>query len=273
MKRFYVYVILDPRKPGSFQYRDSQIFNYEPFYIGKGKGRRCWDHLGQIKGAKKETTFKANKIRKIFRESGLEPIIIKLEENLFEDAAFELEKLLIKQIGRFDQGRGPLTNLTDGGDGPLASSFSEVTRKKMSRPGEKNPMFGRRRTEEVRKKLRDFNLGKRSSEETKKKMSISQSGENNGMFGKKHLEDSRKKMSEIKIGKNLSEEHKKNISLTSSGENNGMFGRRHSEKSNRRNSEKHLGKKASEETKQKMRDAYQNRKQKQQQQQESQTAS
>ena len=37
--KFYVYVYLDPRKPGSFKFGEYE-FDYEPFYVGKGKKNR-----------------------------------------------------------------------------------------------------------------------------------------------------------------------------------------------------------------------------------------
>ena len=44
MNNYYVYVYLDPRKQGIYKY-DNFEFNYEPFYIGKGKNNRCNRHL------------------------------------------------------------------------------------------------------------------------------------------------------------------------------------------------------------------------------------
>ena len=40
----YVYVYLDPRKPGKFIYNDFS-FEFEPFYVGKGYGDRAFGHL------------------------------------------------------------------------------------------------------------------------------------------------------------------------------------------------------------------------------------
>ena len=40
MNKFYVYVYLDPRKEGEYNY-GGLCFNAEPFYVGKGSGYRC----------------------------------------------------------------------------------------------------------------------------------------------------------------------------------------------------------------------------------------
>lgn len=44
LKDFYVYVYLDPRKSGEYIYDDLK-FNYEPFYVGKGRGDRIISSL------------------------------------------------------------------------------------------------------------------------------------------------------------------------------------------------------------------------------------
>ena len=43
INNFYLYVYLDPRKPGTYQYNNLS-FNFEPIYIGKGKGNRDMYH-------------------------------------------------------------------------------------------------------------------------------------------------------------------------------------------------------------------------------------
>ena len=42
--KFYVYVYLDPSKPGQYVYGD-YTFEYEPFYVGKGQNGRWLVHM------------------------------------------------------------------------------------------------------------------------------------------------------------------------------------------------------------------------------------
>jgi hypothetical protein len=44
---YFIYCFLDPRKPGDFIYDDLK-FDYEPIYIGKGKGIRPKRHLLKV---------------------------------------------------------------------------------------------------------------------------------------------------------------------------------------------------------------------------------
>ena len=105
---YYVYIYLDPRKKGNYNY-GSYKFNYEPFYVGKGKNNR-------YKDLNKRSKYFKRIINKI-KESGLEPIVLKLKENVIEKESFILESELIKLIGRKDTGKGPLINFTNGGEG------------------------------------------------------------------------------------------------------------------------------------------------------------
>jgi len=110
-------------------------FEAEPFYVGKGKGINGSRHLDHLNEAKTNFTtknqFKLNKIRKIWK-SKLEPIIIKYKEDLLEEQSFKLEVKMIKRIGRSDLKEGPLTNLTDGGEGFSGYKFTEENKKNMS---------------------------------------------------------------------------------------------------------------------------------------------
>ena len=110
MEEYYVYAYLDPEKIGVFEY-GGFTFGYEPFYIGKGKGKRCQRGLNDRKNK-----IKRSKIEKIYLRNQ-EPLIVKIKSGLNEKEAFELETLLVERIGRIVLKTGPLTNITDGGIG------------------------------------------------------------------------------------------------------------------------------------------------------------
>jgi hypothetical protein len=91
---YYVYALLDPR-------------TNLPFYVGKGKNNRMLQHLkeGATNGVRKN-----NKIAEI-RASGVEPIAVKLAENMFNEDAYNLEEDIISELGREDIDKdGILTN-------------------------------------------------------------------------------------------------------------------------------------------------------------------
>jgi hypothetical protein len=44
LDNFYIYIYLDPRKPGKYVY-GMYVFDYEPFYVGKGKDKQYISHL------------------------------------------------------------------------------------------------------------------------------------------------------------------------------------------------------------------------------------
>lgn len=111
-KNFYVYILFKTYKKGSYNY-DDLSFDYEPFYIGKGNGKRM-EQSCDIK--KTKNLHKINTIKKIW-QLGLEITAIKHKEGITEEEAFSIEKELVTKIGRRDRGIGPLTNLTDGGEG------------------------------------------------------------------------------------------------------------------------------------------------------------
>ena len=60
----------------------------------------------------------------------------------------------------------------------LGKQLSEETKKKLSlaKIGEKNPLFGKHRSEEIKKKISQAKLGKHLSKETRKKMSLARRG-------------------------------------------------------------------------------------------------
>lgn len=127
---FYVYALLDPRKPGSFCFNRFKM-PFEPFYIGKGKNGRAEEHFKSSTLAKKLNNPRHNKIRSILR-SGHEVVVKYLKRNLNEQDAYDLERKMVKTVGRKDLKTGPLLNLCDGGRGPINLKFSEEAKKAVS---------------------------------------------------------------------------------------------------------------------------------------------
>lgn len=71
--------------------------------------------------------------------------------------------------------------------------------------------------------------GKKHSEETKRKLREALSGENSPWWGRKHREESKKKISEAMMGHSVSEEARRKMSINHpdvSGEKNPMYGKR-----------------------------------------------
>jgi hypothetical protein len=123
MNSYYTYIYLDPRKTGYYTYQDL-IFEFEPFYVGKGKGRR-FERTYKEAIANRGTKHRHNKIRSIVKH-GLEPIIIKVFKDISEQEAFAKEVELIEAFKPY------LTNLTNGGDGSSGHVKTEESKHKAS---------------------------------------------------------------------------------------------------------------------------------------------
>ena len=123
MKDYYIYI----------HFRKD---NLQPFYVGKGKGRRVFSKQGRSEYWKR-----------IVNKYGYFPQI--MENNLTEEKAFEREKFYIQVLGRDN-----LCNMTDGGDGTSGNKLSAETKRKIG--------------ENTSKKLK----GKKLPESTKKKLSL-----------------------------------------------------------------------------------------------------
>lgn len=124
MGEYYVYIYLNQLKPGKWEY-NGRIFNYKPFYVGKGKNKRDKSHLSPCN--LKKTTIKNNTIKKILKTTGEAPIHLRLYENLSNDEAIKIEGDIISFFGRVNNG-GILTNMTDGGEG--INNFADKNIKK-----------------------------------------------------------------------------------------------------------------------------------------------
>ena len=150
--------------------------------------------------------------------------------SLTKEEADYFEDLMINSLNTTDYNYG--YNIKNGGSiGKIFSEetkrkisearkgkkLSEETRRKLSEAAK-----GKKHSEETKKKMSESH--KNISDETRKKMSLATSGKNNPMYGKpgtnlgkKFSEEHKKRISEAKKGKKLSEETRRKLSLAHKG--------------------------------------------------------
>lgn len=139
-----------------------------------------------------------------------------IEEVDTAENAYELERYYIEKYNaKVPNGY----NLTDGGDGIFGWTMSEDMKKELSK-----------RVKKLHNEKKVGMYGKKHSDETKRKMSLSAKGNKNSL-GKIKSEETKQKLREKNTGKVLSDDTKKKISQNHhdvSGENNPMYGKKHS---------------------------------------------
>ena len=160
IRKYYVYVLLDPRREGVFKYGKWK-FNHEPFYVGKGSGDRALCHFRAFVNKNvvhmKYNALKTKRLEHIYKETGKEPIICYKRTNLTETEAYDLEEMLISKIRRSQYG-GPLLNLSTGG-----GVATDVERKPLSKRTKQKISESIKRTYEARgPAFRDSQDAKRS---------------------------------------------------------------------------------------------------------------
>jgi hypothetical protein len=126
-----------------------------PYYIGKGRGNRCYSNNGRH-----SCNRPAEKSR-----------ILILKKNLTEEEAFKHEIYMIAVFGRKDLGTGILRNLSNGGEGPSGYTRSEDHRRKLREANR-----GQKRSEEAKRRMSEASKRKKHSIETRLKMSQSHEG-------------------------------------------------------------------------------------------------
>lgn len=198
-------------------------------------------------------TYRNKVWKRIISKTEYEVIII--ADNLTTDEAKVMEKEKIAEYGRINLGSGLLCNMTQGGDGICGYKFSDEHRRRQSERmmGEKNPWFGkcgedcnsfgRKHTDESKRKMSEANKGRVHSEESKKRMSEKMKGrkcseevragrrermigDKNPMFGKAISEEHREKLRIASSGKKHTEEAKRKMGEKRKGELNPMYGKR-----------------------------------------------
>jgi hypothetical protein len=178
---FYVYVLF--RTDGS------------PCYVGKGCGDRWLNH--------ERKKCENPRLARIISLSDRELPKIKIREGLSNDDACALERLFISAIGR---GRkGPLVNMSDGGEGATGAKMAEETRLKISRANK-----GRKFTPEHRARIgearRTFHARRKAEGNPVKLSTEHRESIRRGKVGKKMSDTARAAMSSAKKGKPVSPE-------------------------------------------------------------------
>ena len=100
---YYVYRLVDPR-------------DNKTFYVGKGRGNRLFQHVGEALTSEGRATLKIDRIRDI-REHGLDVTHFIHRHGLTEKEAFEVEAALIDAYGLARDALSELTNVVGGRHG------------------------------------------------------------------------------------------------------------------------------------------------------------
>lgn len=165
--RFYVYHLIHPE-------------TNRVFYVGKGTGTRCKQHLTD----KPEYCFNkrlTGYIRNLI-DKGTPPIIVKVLENVTEEVAYQLESRQIQEFGRVGyEENGVLLNILIDGRPPHYK-------------GEDHPWHGRKHKPESIEKMKET---KRRNLET---------GVTKIRRGFTHTEESKEKNRQAHLGKKMSPE-------------------------------------------------------------------
>jgi hypothetical protein len=149
-----------------YVYRHIRLDKNEPFYIGIGNKKN-------YTRAYEKHNSKRNLIWNRITAKSLYDVEI-LFSSVSKEFASSKEKEFIKLYGRIDNKTGILCNMTDGGDGICNYIASQETRNKIrnSKIGIKNPMYGKKQSQETLLKRGVFNKKSKMSNEIKRNHSL-----------------------------------------------------------------------------------------------------
>jgi hypothetical protein len=147
-------------------YQHRRLDTNEVFYVGVGVGKkRAYERTRRNK-------HWYNIINKT------EYVVEILQEELSWDEARQEEIRLIAEYGRRDLGKGPLVNMTDGGDGTVGVIKTEDQKRQLSEKT-KGRGLGRKLPAETRAKLSQAAKLRKASDATRQKISSGIKNSNN----------------------------------------------------------------------------------------------
>ena len=203
-RNYYTYMYADPAIPWDGS-TEAQLKRYgrhspeirsgfaRPLYVGKGKGRRMYDHQRDKDGTSRPDAYDGmfyRYLRKMRRENR-EPVIVMIAGTLTEQEALDEEVRSILEIGRKKLGTGPLLNMTDGGDGSSGwdppKSWRETRSKAISgsnnpcfgKKGPEHPRFGGKHTDEHKARMREISRERMNDPALRARMRKRMSGDSN----------------------------------------------------------------------------------------------
>jgi hypothetical protein len=175
----------------AYVYKHIRLDTNEVFYVGIGSDDK--KHYNRAYSKKNRNKYWHNIVNKT---AYLVEIIF---NNITWEEACIKEIELIRLYGRKDLNEGSLVNLTYGGEGPYGYIHTTDSREKMSKSkigkpahnkGKPGTNLGKKFSEETRKKMSEssmgntYSLGHKHSEDTKRKQRLEKLGDKNPMFGK-----------------------------------------------------------------------------------------
>lgn len=200
-----------------YVYVHNRLKNGEPFYVGKGRGKRCGAH-------QKRNPHWRNIVAK---DGGFH--ISFIARNIDEQSAFIVE---METIDKYRSSGVNLANMTDGGEGISGFRHTDEARAKMSAKRK-----ARITSAETRAKMSAALIG------NKRRLGIPHSAETKAKYKLRVVSDeTRRKMSEIRTGRKgipMTDEHKKKLLACHVGIPSPMRGRSVSQETRKKMGESH----------------------------------